>query len=192
MCLSVCFHTGRSSACFYQILKVKSVNSEPLASPNRIVKIIINKFKHTFHLLSCHWSIQYYVQPKQTVCNSVPVYSKLYREEWRMSILLHKPYNPVFHYISDVNVIPANVTVNLWMHDGMNLSISKHSKKDTHLLLHLWCICSQIRFIYSRYDNCVPHETAVMGFLIGSYSIINYITAVIYLFAHIKIYCIYA
>jgi len=35
------------------------------------------------------------------------------------------------------------------------------------------------------------HETAVMGFLIGSYGIINYITAVIYLFALIKIYFIY-
>jgi len=40
------------------------------------------------------------------------------------------------------------------------------------------------------YDNYV-HETAVMGFLIGSYGIINYITAVIYLFALIKIYFIY-
>lgn len=45
VCLSVCFHT----ACFCQILKVESVNSVPLASPNRTVKIIINKFKHSPH-----------------------------------------------------------------------------------------------------------------------------------------------
>lgn len=67
VCLSVCFHT----ACFCQILKVKSVNSVPLASPSRTVKVIINTLliRHWSHKLtiSRHWLNQYYVQPKQTV-----------------------------------------------------------------------------------------------------------------------------
>lgn len=98
VCLSVCFHT----ACFCQILKVKSVNSVPPASPNKTVKII-NKFKHSPHpplVTQTHKCLAISSPNKQS--NSLWFTANHNHDAWRISILLHRHCNPVFHYTNQM------------------------------------------------------------------------------------------